>query len=232
MSIYKYEEAIVARMREITSDDRIIITPSENMINIIPRIQRDEIKLPLIHMIRQNWRLSNKNSHGMKMNGNINDCFPMYVEQNHDYSSQIDGKIHRVHAIPIEFSHVYEVWTRTREENDEMIRELIWFFSTMSELEVDIPNGIDMKHVFTLELQPEIIDNTNIVSQKDTGELFLQAITCKCTDAYLWKSSSHNPTCIHINTDLKVDKRTPIINQDYNKKTIEESGFEVKNKYE
>ena len=32
--------------------------------------------------------------------------------------------------------------------------------------------------------------------------------------------------------DLKVDKRTPIINQDYNKKTIEESGFEVKNKYE
>ena len=62
MSIYKYEEAIVARMREITSDDRIIITPSENMTNIIPRIQRDEIKLPLIHMIRQNWRLSNKNS--------------------------------------------------------------------------------------------------------------------------------------------------------------------------
>ena len=38
MSVYKYEEAIVKRMREITGDDRIIITPSENVGNIIPRM--------------------------------------------------------------------------------------------------------------------------------------------------------------------------------------------------
>lgn len=229
MSIYKYEEAIVKRMREITGDDRVIITPSQNITNIIPRIKKDELELPLIHMIRQNWKVANRNPHGMKMNGLINDQVPMYVSKFHNYENEEDGKIHRMHVIPIEFSHTYEVWTRTREENDEMIRELIWFFSTLSELEVEIPYGVNIKHAFTLELQPEIVDNTNIVSQKETGELFLQALNCKCTDAYLWKSSSHNPTCIHLNTELKFSNEYNRQNNiDYNQKTIEENGFEVK----
>lgn len=228
MSIYKYEESIVNRMREITGDDRLIITPSDNIINVIPRIQHDELKLPFIHIVRQSWRLSNKNSHGMKMNGNINNCVPMFVNQNFDYSDPKDGKIHRMQVIPIEFTHVYEVWTRTREENDEMIRELIWFFSTMSEFEVNIPYGVNIKHAFTLELLPDIIDNTSIVSQKETGELFLQGIACRCTDAYLWKSSSHNPTCIHTNIDVKLDKRNIVRAPDYNIPTLDQSRMEMK----
>lgn len=225
MSIYKYEEAIVERMREITGDERIIITPSDAVTNIIPRISNDELKLPLIHMIRNNWRLTGKKPHGMKMNGHINNNYPMFYEGSNE---GLDGKIHREHLIPISFSHTFEVWSRTREENDEMIRELIWFFSTMGELTVDIPYGINRKHVFTLTLQDDIIDNTQIVSQKDNGELFLQALITNCDDAYLWKSSSHNPTCLHIGTQLIEDKRPIIVAQDYNKMTTEQKEMETK----
>ena len=214
MSIYLYEKAIVEKMREITGDDRIIITPSENIRNIIPRISSDELQLPLIHMIRNNWRLSDKKSHAMKMNGHIANDFPLFYQG----SNEINGKIHREHVIPITFNHTFEVWSRTREENDEMIRELIWFFSTMGELTVKIPYGLDREHVFTLELQPEIIDNTDIVSHKDMGEVFLQAIITTCNDAYLWKSSRHNPTCIHVDTELITDNKKIISNQDYNHK--------------
>lgn len=215
MSIYLYEKAIVEKMREITGDDRIVITPSENIRNIIPRISNDEIKLPLIHMIRNNWRLSDKKSHAMKMNGHIANDFPLF----HQGSNEINGKIHREHIIPITFSHTFEVWSRTREENDEMIRELIWFFSTMGELIVNIPYGLDREHIFTLELQPEIIDNTDVVSHKDMGEVFLQALITTCNDAYLWKSSSHNPTCIHVNTELMNNKNIlHASNPDYNHK--------------
>lgn len=225
MSIYKYEEAIVARMREITGDDRIIITPSENIPNLIPRIANDELKLPLIHMIRNNWRLTGKDSHGMKMNGHIANQYPMYYEGSNEGP---DGKIHREHLIPISFSHTFEVWSRTREENDEMIRELIWFFKTLGELTVDIPYGLNRQHVFTLTLQNDIIDNTQIVSQKENGEIFLQALITNCDDAYLWKSSSHNPTCIHINTQLMNNKRQIINTPDYNKMTTEQKGLETK----
>ena len=224
MSIYKYEEAIVARMREITGDDRIIITPSDNILNVIPRIAKDELKLPLIHMIRNNWHISSKNSHAMKMNGHISNNFPMF----YDGSNEINGKIHREHIIPITFSHTFEVWSRTREENDEMIRELIWFFMTMGEFKVKIPYGLNIEHVFTLELQSEIVDNTNIVSHAEIGEIFLQALITNCNDAYLWKSSQHNPTCIHINTQLETLKGDIISNQDYNIMTNEQKEMETR----
>lgn len=225
MSIYKYEEAIVSRMREITGDDRLIITPSENVTNLIPRIANDEFKLPLIHMIRNNWSLSDKDSHGMKMNGHIANDYPMFYEGPND---GLDGKIHREHVIPITFSHTFEVWSRTREENDEMIRELIWFFKTIGVFEVNIPYGLNRKHAFTLTLGRDIIDNTNIVSHKDSGELFLQALITHCDDAYLWKSSAHNPTCIHMHTELGVDKRNIIRTPDYNTMSIEQKGLEGK----
>lgn len=225
MSIYLYEEAIVKRMREITGDDRIIITPSENIMNVLPRISKDEIKLPFIHMIRNSWKLTDKNSHAMKMNGHINNDFPMFYEG----SNEVDGKIHRHHLIPMSFSHTFEVWSRTRQENDEMIRELIWFFRTLGSLTVSVPYGVNTEHNFTLELQPDIIDNTNIVSHKDSGELFLQAIITNCNDAYLWKSSQHNPTCIHMNVELETSKHQRIIRPDYNGLTKEQ--LEMERKY-
>lgn len=220
MSIYKYEEAIIAKMREITGDDRIIITPSDNIKNIIPRIAKDELKLPLIHVIRNSWQISSKRSHGMKMNGAINNGFPLFE----DYSSlnSKDGKIHRLHVIPIMFSHTFEVWSKTREENDEMIRELIWFFSTMGKLEVEIPYGVNIVHEFTLNLLDNIIDNTDVVNHVESGELFLQAVQTVCDDAYLWKSSSHNPTCIHIGLEMPELKEPIIHRTNYNKLTSEE----------
>ncbi len=220
MSIYKYEEAIISKLREITGDNRIIITPSDNVLNLIPRIANDEFKLPLIHIIRNNWKLYHKKQHGMKMNGAINNNFPLFQDDN--YISPEDGKVHRLHVIPITFSHTFEVWSRTREENDEMIRELIWFFSTMNNFKVDIPYGVNITHDFTLTLLDDVIDSTDIINQKNVGELFLQAIQTSCDDAYLWKSSSHNPTCIDVNLSLKTDIRNIINQNDYNSLTIEE----------
>lgn len=220
MSIYKYEEAIISKMREITGDNRVIITPSDNVLNLIPRIAKDEFKLPLIHVIRNNWQLYPKKSHSMKMNGAINNNFPMFQDDN--YISPEDGKIHRLHVIPIIFSHTFEVWSRTREENDEMIRELIWFFSTMNKFEVTIPYGVNITHEFTLTLSDNIIDNTDILNQKNVGELFLQAIQTTCDDAYLWKSSTHNPTCIHVGMQLQTLTKPLDKQSDYNKLTIEE----------
>ena len=102
-------------------------------------------------------------------------------------------------------------------------KQLIWFFKTIGEFEVEIPYGLNRNHIFTLTLGNDIIDNTNIVSHKDSGELFLQAIITHCDDAYLWKSSSHNPTCIHMNTVLEASTVIPIKTPDYYKLNGEEA---------
>lgn len=221
MSIYKYEEAIVKKLRDITGDDRIIITPSDNIFNIIPRIAQDELKLPLIHIIRNNWKLTHDRHHGMKMNGLINDEMPMF--RTHSGISPEDGKIHRLHTIPISFAHTFEVWTRTREENDNIIRELIWFFSTLGQLEVEIPYGVNIKHQFSLQLLDDVIDNSDVVSHKDAGELFLQAIQTTCDDAFLWKSSTHNPICVDVDFELKTNQANIVNRPDLNKKMYEEN---------
>lgn len=226
MSIYKYEESIVNKLREITGDNRIIITPSDNIINIIPRITSDELKLPLIHIVRNKWGLRGDKPHGLIKNGNVNDSFPMFV--NGDYVSCKDGKVHRIHAIPITFSHSFEVWSKTREENDEMMRELIWFFSTLNEFEVEIPYGLNLTHKFTLNLQPDIVDSTDVLSHQVAGELFLQACITTCDDAYLWKSSAHNPTCIHIDSTLSTINNFKVNEVNYNILTTEQQEMEMK----
>jgi len=233
MSIYKYEEAIIAKIRQITGDDRIIITPTDNMLNVIPRIDNDEIKLPLIHLIRNDWKLLNQRHFGKKMNGHINNAFPMFQTHKDENINSITGRINRLHLIPMQFTHTFEVWSRTREENDEMIRELLWFFSTLPTFEVDIPYGVDIKHNFNLVPTGEIIDNSAIANQLVTGKLFLQAIMTTCDDAYLWKSSEHNPTCISISTELKDLAERPIIGKDYNDMNIETAGQKTNtgNKY-
>lgn len=219
MSIYIYEESIVNKLRHITGDNRVIITPSDNVIDLISRINNDEFELPLIHIVRNKWGINSKKQHGLKMNGLIaNNSYLYNVEDN---ISPTDGRIHSMHAIPMVMSHSFEVWSRTRKECDEIIRELIWFFGTMNEFEVDIPYGLNRKHVFSLNLHEEIIDSTDIISQATKGEIFLQAIVTSCDDCYIWKSSSRNPTCINVTGQIVAGDEI-IYSHNYDELTREE----------
>lgn len=227
MSIYKYEEAFIDKLRDITGDDRIIITNGDinNVTTIIGNINKDEIKLPLIQITRLSWEVDTKH-HGKKMNGHINNDFPLFGLGPHiagEFEGE-DGKIHRLHLMPMNFTHKINVWTKTREENDEMIRELIWFFATIGRLYVNIPYGINLTHEFTLEVDGSITDETNIPAHLESGQLFIQSFNVTCQDAALWKSSEHNPTCIHITSEIKELNHPHIASPNYNKLSQEELG--------
>lgn len=217
MSIYKYEEAIILRMRKLTGDDRIIITPSDNINNVIPRIKNDELKLPLIFMTRNSWGLANSRPHGLKMNGHINNNFPLMKEPTpiNEY-----GKIKRLQVIPIIFNHTFTVLSKTREENDNIIRELIWLFAIDPTFEINVPYTLNIPHVFTLSILNDITDASPISSHSDIGEYFSQSFTTTCNDAYLWKSSEHYPTriCIDgkINNEHYITKQSSCSNINYN----------------
>lgn len=191
MSFYLYDEAIVNNLRSLVNDDRIHIVPPDNALNVIGRITDDDIKLPLISLSRTSTQISNSISHPMKFDGGI---------AGYDSKTKIFKKIQ---AIPIRINYLLDVWTKHRQENDDIIRELIFYISTHPTMKVEIPYGLDIEHKFNIFIDSDIDDNSDIVEHKNRGEYFRQTLSLYTDDAYLWKSASRY--FMNVDVGLKIE---------------------------
>lgn len=187
MSVYLYDDAIIKDLRRITGDDRISIQPSDNVFDTIARMNNDEILMPLINVSRIGWGMSDARPHMMKFDG---------AKVSYD---PVEERYSRFQAIPIRIDYQLEVWTNTREENDNILRELIWYYSTHPTLMVKIPYGLDIEHKFNIIFDGDVEDDSDIVNHKNTGRCFRQSLSFYVDDAYLWKSSSRGPTTVVLN---------------------------------
>lgn len=195
MSAYLYDKAIVDDLRRVCGDDRITITPVDNVYNVIPRIQDDKFKLPLITLTRTNWSIKSlHNNHSAKFEGALSE-----IAYNPKYE---DLDIKRVQFVDMYLSYAIDVWTRTRAENDEIVRELYWYYLISPTLQVTVPYDLNFNHVFTLSIDEDIEDNSDIAQHAAKGEMFRQTINIYTDDARLWKSSSRGPTYVDISFDL------------------------------
>lgn len=185
MSTYIYDEALVEDLRTLTKDTRIHIVPPDNLFRLVGRIVEDEIKMPLISLARTGWQLTDSRPHTVKFDG----ALAGYNDES--------NKLKRVQALPINISYQLDVWTKTRLENDNILRELIFYYSTNPTLSVKIGYGLDIDHNFNVFIDNDIEDNSDIVEHKNRGEYFRQTISLYTDDAYLWKSSSRYPTFVH-----------------------------------
>lgn len=195
MSAYLYDDAIIKDLRRIIGDDRITITPVDNVYNVIPRISNDDFTLPLITVTRTGWSIhSQHNNHSAKFEGAL-----AGVDYNEKYQ---DLDIKRVQWVDMYISYSIDVWTKTRLQNDEIIRELYWYYMISPNLTVEVPYNLNFNHVFTLSVDEDIEDNSDIAQHAAKGEYFRQTIGIYTDDARLWKSSSRGPTCVDICFDL------------------------------
>lgn len=192
MSAYLYDKAIVDTLRSVTRDNRIHITPPDNVIRTIAQLTGDSVNLPMISLSRTGVSILST-QHFMKFNGGL-----LSVDEE-------DGTSQRIQMIPIRINYLLDVWTKSREENDNIVRELIFFLMTHSSMYVDIPFGVDEKHVFNVYLDPDVEDNSDIVDHINRGEYFRQTISMYTDEAYLWKSSTRPRTelDIELNYDSK-----------------------------
>ena len=196
MSAYLYDEAVIADLRRVVGDNRISIMPSQRAFDIIPRIDEDQFTLPLISLTRTGWSIASNNvNHSAKYEGSLSkiefDC------------SKRDYDIQRVQFVPMTISYAVDVWTRTREENGDIIRELYWYFMNSPTLTIKVPYNLDFDHHFNLFVESEIEDNSDIAQHLNTGEYFRQTINIWTDDAKLWKSSSRGPTRIAAHLEIE-----------------------------
>lgn len=196
VGIYAYDLAIVNDLRvrfNLNKDgtpktnNNVYITPVDNVFNIIGDISEDNIKFPLISLSRTGWSLQDFKPELMIKAGS----FVGAKEGTDKKLKQI-----RLQAIPITINYQIDIWTRTRIDNDALTRDFIWYYTLHPQLLVDIPHGLDVKHVFNIFFENDVEDNSDIVEHNNRGQFFRQTLGMYVDDAYLWRSSVKNVTTI------------------------------------
>ena len=197
MSAYMYDEAIISDLRRVVGDNRIQILPVDRVFDIIPRLNDDKLTLPLISVTRTNWEILADNvNHSAKYEGSTSRVYCA--------SPKFEGiRVQKFQFVPMQIDYTIDVWTRTRRDNDEFIRELYWYYMISPTLRINVPYDLDFDHNFNVFLRPNITDNSDIIQHQLKGEVFRQSFDIYTDDAKLWKSTSREPTKIDIDFELR-----------------------------
>lgn len=192
MSAYLYDTAIIENLQQIVGDDRIRIVVIDNAMDVIPRLDDDKFMLPLITLTRTGWSIqSQNNNHSARYEGALS-------EIQYDPNKYCDLNLKRAQFVPMTITYSLDVWTRYRQENDEIIRELYWYYMTSPTLQIKVPYDLDFDHNFNLFLEQDIEDNSDLSQHLNRGEYFRQTINMYTDDAKLWKSASRGPSSVLI----------------------------------
>lgn len=175
MSIYLYEESIVNELREITGDDRIhIITPSQS-ISFLAQYDKDKVTYPSIVMSRGPINLGEYKNQVQRLKGETSN-----IDQ--------DNYVVKAQLIDVRISWNLDIYTVDRYTNDEICRELIFYFTTHPRFTVKIPYGLDISQNFDIFVSDDVVDNTDLTEFPNTGEFFRTTITIYTENAHLFSS--------------------------------------------
>lgn len=180
---YLYDTAITEDLRSIFNDERIFICPPDRYFSVIARLYEDDVKFPMISLFRTGTSLQ-ASQHPMRFKGGL-----LKIDEANQEGAYLQ-------AIPIRINYLLEVWTKHREENDNIVRELLFYYMTHPTLKVSIPYGTNLKHNFNIFFDTNIEDNSDVSNQVGHGEYFRQTLSVYTDDAYLWKSTINKPAIL------------------------------------
>ena len=191
--IYLYDEAITNKFRTIFRDSRITVQPPDNAIRYVAQLSDDNVTFPLINLNRTDWSIRDSDiSWAQSRTGVVNRI-------------NKDNTISVMRAIPIRMEYQVDVYTVDRFTNDEIYRELIFYFLKNPTLEVEIPYTVEGKHVFNFDINPDIQDNSDTVEHINKGVLYRYTSTWVVKDAYLFEGTDEYNRVTQIRLDTKED---------------------------
>lgn len=194
MSIYLYDEALVAKLKSWTEKTQIQvlgIDETSRLFQIIADETNDKpIKLPIIALSRPGgYDILNPNKKPIAYDG---------ASMSSDYDSTL-----QLNAIPIQINYQLDVYTRYLKEADAYIRELIFNIINHPTLKITIPyNDANLIHNANIRLASNVEDNSNIPERLISGQFYRLSLNLNIDDAYLWDARVRSN--IHI-TGLVVD---------------------------
>lgn len=174
MSVYFYDKAITDRMRQIIRDDRVdIITPEKAFSKSLHK--DDDIQMPAVSLYRPSYSLSV-----------LNRSMPGYRQG--IYTNDTEGKLYSTQYLPITINYQCDVYTRTRIQNDELVRELLWYFTLYPQLKMTIDyQNYKQSFTFNVFLGDQLTDNSDINEFENRGQYYRTTFEMVVDEAQLFK---------------------------------------------
>ena len=175
MSVYLYDEALVDGIKSVTGDNRIRIVPPENTTSFLAQIDKDNVNYPAILLRRGPIQIVEP----------MRNQYSMLKGETVRYNSE-ENTATKVKTLPIRIEWDVDVYAADRKTCDEIVRELVWFFTTYPRFSVKIPYGLDITQNFDISLDPNIEDNTDLLGFASTGELFRETLSIYTENAHYY----------------------------------------------
>lgn len=188
MSVYLYDQALTAQITAITSN-----TGTNENIHIIPAekafsksfVTEDDIPLPAISLYRSGYNLTTQ---GKSM--------PMYRQGR--YANNVvttngvtTESLFTTKALPISINYQLDIWTKTRQENDEFMREIIWYFTLNPQLSITLQYGnITQEIGFHVFIGDSVIDNSDIMEFENRGQYYRTTVSMLVDEAQFFLVSN------------------------------------------
>lgn len=197
MSVYLYDNAIVKRIRDVLGNEKIhIITPEKVFTK--SNVTKDEPIFPGVSIYRPSYNLSTL---GKTMSG--------YRVGRQEYSDTLN-QIISTRALPIVINYQIDVFTRYREQNDELTKELLWFFTLYPRHNLTLTyDGYEKTIEFNVFLGDEITDNSDINEFENRGQYYRSTFNLTVDSAQLFLLSPSATPSLEVTLqsyDLKGNK--------------------------
>lgn len=184
MSAYLYEKVLVDELRKISGDGRVSVIAPDQAIQYYAQFdkEKDKFQLPAIVLSRGQTTLVEERKNQVAMlNGQ---------------TSRLDNEniIHKGQNIPMKIVWQVDVLAVDRFTCDEIIRELVFFFTTHPRFYVEVPYDLNIEQNFDIFISPDIEDNSDLVDFPNRGEYFRETLTIFTDNAQLFSSSKQYPT--------------------------------------
>lgn len=181
MSVYLYDEAVVDRLRKITGDERIHVISPDQSIDFLAQFDKDKVDLPAIVVSRGPVTLLDYRNQVVALKGQTS-------------RRGEDNLVVKAQLIPMRIEWNIDIYTVDRYTCDEIVRELVFYFTTRPRFEITVPYQLDIVQNFDVLLSPEITDNTDLLEFPSTGEKFRETLTIYTENAHMYYSHQQYPT--------------------------------------
>lgn len=183
MSAYLYDNAVVDCLRKVVGDERIHIISPDQAISFLAQFDGDKVKLPAIVVSRGPISLQDYRNQVVALKGQT-------AKQNDD------NLIVKAQLIPMRMEWNLDIITVDRYTCDEIVRELVYYFTINPRFEVTVPYQLDIPQNFDVLLSPEIVDNSDLLEFPNTGEKFRTTLTIYTENAHMYYSHQQYPVLV------------------------------------
>lgn len=203
--LYLYDEAVVADLKrsfnsENMGESSVRVIDPEEAISVLAQLQDDNIKLPAVIVTRD-------------LDTPIDQDRWNFTRLHQGVVSVFDSKhndIYYERSIPVKVGYRITVLTTNTADMDELIRELLFKYSTMYFLTIRLPYEADRKMRFgiVVDFDQDIERKSGRLEYGQSGQLYQTIIPLRCEGCSLLSYTPRRLQRVELESPTPVDQDT------------------------